>query len=210
MDLAHEAEDLVLYQSLLGRPESSPCVYASCDYHIGPELWFDGDGLEEWTRTIQSVAVHLAKRSVEIGLGITIHAHMAPEQLSHATYVWVGDQPLTEDAVLEGFRHGRTFSTRGKADVTTMRPVPGLDQTTKGYPVFRLTMPMSYESPRPRTVFVLRDGLVCHQQVFGPKLPLDFEWADWKIPPGRHEYVVYVPSKFVSSPIVVEGLNGGS
>lgn len=206
VDLAHEVDDFALYLQLLTKgPGTPPCVYASCDYHVGPEIWFEDEGLQEWTRTIASVAVALAKRNVQIDPGVTIQAYAAPEQLSHATYVWLGAAPLTEANVLQSFRQGRTFVTRGDAEVEELSPQPGMDQQSEGYPAFRLRMSRSCESPRPRTVFVLRDGKIVQRQVFHPQVPIDFSWPDWGLGPGQHQYVIYVPTKLITSPVVVEG-----
>jgi hypothetical protein len=207
VDVAHEVDDFALYLQLLTKGlEPPPCVYASCDYHIGPEVWFqdEDEGLVQWTRTIASLAVALAKRNVPIGPGVTIQAYAAPEQLGHATYVWLGAAPLTEANILQAFRQGRTFVTRGEAEVEELSPPPGTDQIYEGYPAFRLRMSKSYESPRPRVVFILRDGKVVHRQAFHPRVQLDFSWPDWEPGPGRHHYILYVPTKLITSPILVE------
>ncbi len=206
VDVAHESDDFVIYEHMLTKGlQPPPCVYASCDFHIGPEIWFEGEGLEQWTRTLARLALWLGRRNVRLGAEVAMHAYFAPEQLSHATYVWLGEQTLTEETLLEAITQGRTFVTRGEADVEQLSPPPGADQTSQGYQELRLRMSKSFDFHRPRVVFVLRDGDVVHKQVFSDASQIiDFGWVDWTPGLGRRHYVLYIPSKLITSPIFVE------
>lgn len=198
IDVAHEPEDFILYQSFLEHHAAViPWVYSSCDYHVGPEVY------------TQHPAVH---RPLKVLLGIftglksdpeaKMFVEFSKEQLSHATYVWIGNRPLTEETLLEALGGGRTLVTRGRAEVGLFSPPPGRPGTDR--PAFTLEMPQSYQQHRPRSVIVLRDGQVVHWRVFSEADErIQFAWSDTQAPPGRHNYVIYIPSKLVTSPIQV-------
>ena len=70
------------------------------------------------------------------------------------------------------------------------------------YYCLSLELPRSYSDPRPRSVIVFRDGQVIHWEPYAIVDPrIKFTWTDPHPLPGRHSYTVYVPSKFLSSPV---------
>lgn len=204
IDAAHEPEDFALYLSCLDNPsEISPAIYASCDYHYGPELLpgiFRGvirhllPPYHTWTNRLLAV-VFKAVPALQF----------AAEQLSHATYVYLGDSSLTEENVIQALWKGQSCVTRGAAEFRDLRPVPSnVPQKVSRVDLY-LDLPVTYSVHRPRSVLIYRDGnLVDWIVVPDVRQAITLTWTDPSPPAGIHSYVLYVPSKFLSSPLLVE------
>lgn len=214
IDLIHEMEDFALVSRYahLG-PESLKAVYASCDFHVGPQTTWPPiakiiDNFEparnfyRWLfRRVTSIALRM-KGDAEAA----VFPYFAEEQLSHATYVYLGDSRCTEGSVLEALRDGRTCIARGHAEFANLEPYPSLSRINSSPVHIHLHLPVSYSEPRPRSAVMLRDGEVVHWEPYSIAEPsLQFTYIDRNPPPGQHCYQLYVPSKFLSSPILFAG-----
>jgi hypothetical protein len=209
VELIHEPEDLALIGQYAS-PGTLKAVYAGCDFHVGPEATWPpiGDFVDRFRLTRQAYR-WLFKRITSTALRFkgqpetAACAYFAKEQLRHATYVYLGDADCTEPNILEALRDGRTCVTRGTTGFAHFSPAPSFTQTYSSSTPLQLHLPDSYSDPRPRSVIVLRDGEVVRWQPYAIKAPaIEFTWQDKDPLPGAHAYQVYVPSKFLSSPIV--------
>lgn len=183
LEVSHEAEDLVLWNSLVSRcqetgalPETAPWAYTSADYHVGSP-----------------------------------NSGLAREQFSHCTWVWLNpDETLSTDSVLRALSEGRTCASRGKSHpvmIEELWPLPGRRVHSLVVPRLQLRLALGSESSRPLFVFVFRDGVErtdfrCTYRK-GLKY-LDFEWEDQHPLPGLHAYVIVVAGKVVTSPILIQ------
>ncbi len=214
MDVAHEPEDVTL---LLRhhRPgdRAAKAVYASCDYHAGPEVtlpFLDAPfqampALQGTYRWLFAAATSLYLRWRAGDPELTVFPWFAAEQLTHATYVHVGPLVCTEESVLAGLRAGKTCVTRGTAEFSFVTPVPGLLTAHPGPArlMLELTRTWRPKYQRPHHVIVLRDGRPVHFEPYDIRSPtINFSWVDGEELPGVHIYQLYVPSKFLSSPIL--------
>jgi len=191
IDAAHEPEDLTLYLwRLAALPEPLPALYASCDYHYGPELH----------SLVGKMLLYILKKFKPFHV-----FQFAAEQLSHVTYVYIGNTLLTEETLIQALREGRTCVTRGEADFSDLQPVPSGTPLQTSSVELHLKLCKSYSVHRPRIVLVYRDGDLIHwQPVPDQEQAIELSWTDPAPPPGVHNYMVYVPSKFVSSPVLVD------
>jgi hypothetical protein len=209
VDLIHEMEDILLVSQYAStnRPEMKG-IYASCDFHIGPQtMWPPFAGI----RPLAAVWSWLLETVGPFFLRLKGDAEAAPfplfadEQLSHATYVYLGDQKCTEDTVLQALQDGRTCVTRGSAEFGNLDPVPSFSLIHSTPVHITLNLPISYSDPRPRSVIVLRDGEVAHWEPYSISEPsIKFKYVDSQTTAGLHAYQVYVPSKFLSSPLLFQ------
>ena len=212
-EVQHETEDITLVNEYAGCASTErKAVFASCDFHVGTQaLWpplanivgagWLADCLRGPVQAYQTSGIKLAGDA-----GTAASPPFEVEQLSHATYVHLGEgeSGCTEERILQSLAEGRTCVTRGEAEFARLEPVPGF-ATQHGPPVtIRLELPVSFTRPRPRCVIVFRDGEVAHWEPYPPAAEaVRFAWQDPKPLPGPHAYSVYMPSKFLSSPIVV-------
>ncbi len=233
IDAAHEPEDFALYLSCLDNPsEISPAIYASCDYHYGPETLREllhqhreeivarlRQIVVKWRRVIGVPLCWLLRWQPDIALSLFEHlgrrlfalfrtippVQFAAEQLSHATYVYLGDSALTEENVIQALWKGQSCVTRGAAEFRDLRPVPSnVPQKVSRVDLY-LDLPVTYSVHRPRSVLIYRDGnLVDWIVVPDVRQAITLTWTDPSPPAGIHSYVLYVPSKFLSSPLLVE------
>lgn len=211
VDLIHEMEDILLVaRYATADPATMKAVYASCDFHMGPQTtWPPITHLLDRIKPLNAAYRWLFKTLAAGYFRRKGDAEAAPfpwfadEQLSHATYVYLGEQPCNEETVVEAIRDGRTCVTRGAAEFANLEPVPSF---SRSYPTpvhLHLHLPVSYSEPRPRSVIVYRDGAVIHWEPYAiAERSIAFTYIDRNPPPGRHAYQVYVPSKFLSSPVV--------
>lgn len=210
VELIHEMEDILLVaRYATANQEAMKAVYASCDFHIGPQtMWLP----LAHVKPLVAVWRLLLERVVPIILKLKGDVEAAPfprfadEQLSHATYVYLGERPCTEDTVLQALRDGRTCVTRGRAEFANFDPVPSSSVVRRTPVQISVRLPVSYSEPRPRSAIVFRDGRVVHWEPYAIVEPsLEFTYIDLQPPQGLHAYQVYVPSKFLSSPILFAG-----
>jgi hypothetical protein len=214
-----------------GRPQA---VYASCDYHIGPEVFgalaallpVPGLGaVLAWG--FRAVARWYLRRFVKPE--IAVFPDFAAEQLSHATYVYLGDAPPTGESILAALAAGRTVVTRGAAEFAALLPVPGVDGPGAGHPVeIHLHLPVTCsprtrrphhlflyrvreERPRPGWPFPRRDVTLVDLVAFpappqgGSEIHFHFrEQEQLDLGRFRYWYQLYIPTKFLTSPIVVD------
>lgn len=211
VELIHEMEDILLVtQYAAPAPEILKAIYSSCDFHVGPETAWPplaqlidrfppARALYRWT--LQNVIALFLRLKGEPETAP--FPYFAEEQLSHATYVHLGENPCTEETILAGLRDGRTCVTRGVAEFANFDPSPSRAQISTWPMRLCLDMPQTYSDPRPRSVIVFRDGNVVHWEPYAVIEPaIYFTWTVPPAPPGLHTYQVYVPSKFLSSPIL--------
>jgi hypothetical protein len=213
IDLVHEPEDIVLFGQYAVADAGAPKgVYASCDFHIGPQTtWPPIAALIDRFRFVRWVYRSLFRTASTFYLKLkgeaelALFPHFAEEQLTHATYVFLGGKPCLEGNVLDALRDGRTCVTRGVAEFAHFAPTPSFSQVQPAPVRLQLDLPRSYSKPRPRGVIVFRDGRAVHWEPYSIIEPsVRFSWVD-RPPPGIHVYQVYVPSKFLSGPILVSG-----
>jgi hypothetical protein len=207
VELIHEMEDILLVaRYATADQEEMKAVYASCDFHIGPQtMWPPLANVKPlvaiWRWLLENVVPIILKLKGDVEAAP--FPRFADEQLSHATYVHLGEQPCTEDAVLAALRDGRTCVTRGHAEFANFDPMPSFSVVRRIPVQISVRLPVSYSEPRPRSAIVFRDGRVVHWEPYAIIEPsLEFTYVDLQPPPGLHVYQVYVPSKFLSSPIV--------
>ena len=209
VELIHEMEDILLVTRYATTDlDGMKGIYASCDFHIGPQtMWPPLAAITPlaagWRWLLEKVAPFVLRlKGNEEAAPFPL---FADEQLSHATYVYLGSQPCTENAVLQALGDGRTCVTRGYAEFADFAPVPSFSETHASPVQIHLHLPVSYSDPRPRSVIVFRDGRVVHWEPYAIAEPsIEFTHIDHQTPPGLHAYQVYVPSKFLSSPILFE------
>lgn len=211
VELIHEMEDIQLVARYATTDsQAMKAVYSSCDFHMGPQTtWPPIAYVLDRIRPLNVAYRWLFKFLAAGYFRLKGDAEAAPfpwfadEQLSHATYVYLGQQPCNEETVLEAMRDGRTCVTRGAAEFANLEPVPSF---SRSYPTpvhLYLHLPVSYSEPRPRSVIVYRDGGVVHWEPYAiAERSIQFTYIDRSPPPGQHAYQVYVPSKFLSSPVV--------
>lgn len=210
VDLIHETEDIELItdaaQTFSARPKA---VYASCDYHVGPDtLPAVADALEGFPPARRLYA-WLFRHGTALALRFLgnpetmVFPVFAEEQLSHATYAYLGGQPCTEDAILEALRQGRTCVSRGRLIFAHLDPPPSFTPIRSSGVQISLNMPLSYSAPRPRSVLLFRDGRLIRWEVYAVESPeIEFTHIEQHPAPGAHLYQLYVPSKFLSSPMI--------
>jgi len=207
VDLIHEMEDILLtIRYATTSQEEMKAIYSSCDFHIGPQTMWPPlarvpilPGLWRWLLEQVGPIVLRLKGDAEAAP----FPRFADEQLSHATYVYLGDQVCAEDAILDALRDGRTCVTRGHTEFATLDPMPSFTSVHRGPAQIHLHLPVSYSEPRPRSVLVVRDGGIVRWEQYAIVEPsIEFTHVDLHPPPGIHAYQLYVPSKFVSSPIL--------
>ncbi len=118
VDVMHEPEDIALVAQHNREGPPLKAVYASCDYHLGREVV--PPALDPVLRGIPALtqAYRWLFRTVTSTL----------EQITHATYVYLGDRPCQEEAILEALACGRTCVTRGSAEFAFLLPVPDLQR----------------------------------------------------------------------------------
>lgn len=233
VDAAHEPEDFALYLSRLNGPrETLPAIYSSCDYHYGPETvrelirQHEEEGIAgicklliAWRKAFgrilcfllrvrPSLAVRLVEWLLPTILNTLKKLHIlqfADEQLSHTTYVYIGSGPLSEDTVIQGLREGRTCVTRGEAEFQNLQPVPSNVPVRVSRVELQLSLPRTYSVHRPRSILIYRDGsLADWLTVPDEEQSISKTWLDPVPIKGVHNYVIYIPSKFLSSPILVD------
>ncbi len=260
VDVLHEPEDLELvtqykYALEYARPDlfergqfpTTPAaaqavdpgrlqaIYASCDYHVGPEVfpWLDallrvplaGAALAWGFRGLAGAILRLFG-SPETA----VFPDFAAEQLSHATYVHVGEVPITRENVLAGLAAGRTVVARGTAEFAGLDPVPGTGGPGASHPVeihLHLPVTCSPRTRRPHHVFVYRvreerarsgrpfprrdvtlvDLVAFPPQPGDPRAEIHFHFREHDqldLTRFRYWYQLYIPTKFISSPIIVD------
>lgn len=134
VDLIHEMEDVLLVaRYATASQEGIKGVYSSCDFHVGPQTTPPPvTRLLNSVKPLGSAYSWLFKKLAAVGIRLKGDAEAAPfpwfadEQLSHATYVYLGDQQCNEQAVLDALRDGRTCVTRGAAEFADLEPTPSL------------------------------------------------------------------------------------
>ncbi len=211
VDLIHESEDLELITDAVQTlPDQAKAVYASADYHVGPEtLPAVADALERLP-ALRRVYGWLFRNFAAMALRFLgdpesmAFPFFAEEQLTHATYVYLGDRPCTEETVLEALARGRTCVSRGHFVFKTLLPAPTFTRiTTTGVQIY-FSAPVSYSKPRPRSLLLFRDGKLVDWRIYTPKVEeIEFTYVDRTLAPGTYLYQLYVPSKFLSSPMIV-------
>lgn len=214
VDLNHEAEDILLVSRYAATdPAAVKGVYASCDFHMGPQtIWPRLETIPivsslvsylpgVWAWLVENIAPHLIRHFGEAEAAP--FPKFADEQLSHATYVYLGDRACTERDILECLRDGRTCVTRGRAEFANLDPFPSFTVVRQAPVQIHLSLPVSYSEPRPRIAIVLRDGRPVRWEPYAiEESSLHFTYIDQQPPAGLRSYQVYVPSKFLSSPII--------
>ncbi len=210
VELIHETEDITLFDEYAASDSDTlKGVYASCDFHVGPETtWPPIASVIDRFRLTRAPYRWLFRMGAKSFLRlkgaaeVAVFPYFAAEQLSHATYVYLGEKPCTEDNILAALRDGRTCVTRGAVEFANLEPAPSFAQVYQPPVRLSLDLPQSYSVPRPRSVIVFRDGNVVHWEPYAiAASPIRFIWTDPQPPPGPHTYQVYVPSKFLSSPV---------
>lgn len=210
VELIHETEDITLFDKHGASGSGTPKgVYASCDFHVGPQTtWPPIAKVIDRFRVTRVPYQWLFRAGAKSFLRlrgaaeVAVFPYFAAEQLSHATYVYLGEKPCTEDNILDALRDGRTCVTRGQVEFANLEPSPSFTQAHQHPVRLSLNLPQSYSVPRPRSVIVFRDGNVVHWEPYAIAEPsIRFTWTDEQPPPGDHTYQVYVPSKFLSSPV---------
>ena len=217
VDLIHEMEDIMLVaRHATTDPGQMKGIYSSCDFHVGPQTaWPPLGNLLSQIPVLGGVYRWVFKWGAATFLRLKGDADAVPfpwfadEQISHSTYIYLGEQPCNEQTVLAALRDGRTCVTRGAAEFANFDPPPSF---TRRYPSpvhLHLNLPVSYSAPRPRSVIVLRDGEVVYWEPYAiPARSIEFTYIDLTPPPGTHVYQVYAPSKFMSSPVVFSDAGG--
>lgn len=213
VELIHEMEDILLVlRQATADSALMQGVYASCDFHVGPQtIWppvarllRQIPGLEKgyrWLFRVGAAAFIRLKGDADA----VPFPWFADEQISHATYVYLGEQPCDEQTVLDALRDGRTCVTRGYAQFASFDPPPSFTRRYSTPVRLHLSLPVSYSAPRPRSAIVLRDGEVLFWEPYAiPARGIEFTYVDPAPPPGTHVYQLYVPSKFLSSPVVFD------
>jgi len=217
VDVVHESEDieLIQQQNLPANP-ALKAVYASCDYHVGPEVVMPAldafvagvPFLRTAYRWLFCTVTSTALRWIAGDPEQAAFPLFAAEQLTHATYVHIGDRECTEESILGALRRGRTCVTRGTAEFAYLYPPPDL-QTEYHYPAeLKLELPRTWRPKyqRPHHVIVLRDGNPAYFEPYDIRSPdIAFSWVDKEVSAGTHVYQLYVPSKFLGSPIRFAG-----
>ena len=210
IELIHEMEDIELvHRYMTAGPEELKGIYTSCDFHAGPQTtWPPIASVIDRIPPLRAVYTWVFAHGASLFFRLKGNAEAAPfpwfaeEQLSHATYVHLGKLPCTETTILDALRDGRTCVTRGEAEFANFDPAPSFTQIRAKPARLSLDLPRSYSDPRPRSVIVLRDGQVVHWEPYAIVEPsIMFTWTDQSAPAGLHTYQIYVPSKFLSSPI---------
>ncbi len=209
VDVIHESEDLELITEYVQRYPPK-AVYTSCDHHVGPETLPAVADAFEGVPSLKSAYSWLFSNVAGFGLRFfgdpetASFPEFADEQLSHATYVHLGDRPCTEQEIREALRQGRTCVARGRFVFEDLDPVPGFAQIRSTGVQISLKAPVTYSEPRPRSVLLFEDGrLVCWKPYVIGFPEIEFTYVDPRPKPGTHLYQLYVPSKFLSSPIIV-------
>ncbi len=209
VDLIHEMEDILLVaRYATTNQDEMKGIYTSCDFHIGPQtMWPPLASI----KPLAAIWQWLLETFGPFFLRLKGDADAAPfprfadEQLSHATYVYLGEQPCTEAAILQALRDGRTCVTRGQAEFSDFYPMPSFSVVRPTPVQIYLDLPVSYSDPRPRSTIVFRDGQIVHWRPYAiGGASLQFTYVDLQPPPGLHVYQIYVPSKFLSSPILFQ------
>ncbi len=216
VDVMHEPEDIALVAQHNREGPPLKAVYASCDYHLGREVV--PPALDPVLRGIPALtqAYRWLFRTVTSAFLRWIAGHpeqaafplFAEEQITHATYVYLGDRPCQEEAILEALACGRTCVTRGSAEFAFLLPVPDLQRRYPAPARLQLELPRTWRPrfQRPHYVIVLRDGEPIYFEPYDIRSPsVNFSWYEKEHLPGGHIYQLYIPSKFLSSPIVFGG-----
>lgn len=233
VDAAHESEDLALYLRRLEQ-QKPPAVYSSCDYHYGPLVLDSlfRQRRDDIITNLKQPLLKSKYRLVRVlgaivacfpGLTLSVlRERLGPilraldqiplldfekEQLSHATYVHLDGKDITDANILAAIHEGRTCVTRGTATFCDFSPKPSTSSVGQSSISITLDIKQSQNPARlwPRSVIVFRDGDQVHSTTIPPnRSDIVFEWTDHNPPPGPHNYIVYVPSKFISSPVLVE------
>ncbi len=216
-DVVHEPEDiLLLMRHLHPGARTAKAVYASCDYHVGPEVAiapldaaFQALPLLRGAyRGLFNIVTSFYLRRLAGEPDLAVLSRFAAEQLTHATYVHLGAAVCTEETILAALRGGRTCVTRGAAEFSFVTPVPGLLTAHPGSAglMLELTRTWTPKYQRPHHVIVLRDSRPVHFEPYDIRSPtINFSWVDEERLSGVHIYQLYVPSKFLSSPTLVAG-----
>jgi hypothetical protein len=213
VDIVHESEDiqLVMKENAL-TTQGLKAIYASSDYHVGPEVVLPGleafvesiPLLSEGYRWLFSTLTSTVLRWVAGDPEQAAFPRFAAEQLTHATYVYLGKKECTEPNILDALWNGRTCVTRGTAEFAYLYPPPDLRNPYTSLPELQLQLPKTWRPKfqRPHHVIVIRDGQPIYFEPFDIRSPsVDFSWTDKDPIGGEHVYQLYVPSKFLSSPI---------
>lgn len=201
LEMDHEPEDVALYTGLInrwhrgGRGGTTPLAFTSCDYHAG------------WPSFLGELGGHMIDW---LGGHLPDSVGIAVEQVSHTTWTLVkGD--LTREHVIDALRHGRTFVTRGTANVVVgaeVWPPPGDDEVTRSeVPGVKVTLAFDPPTTRPMFCALYRDGVEVSgfRQTFSKgRKEIVVELADPDAAPGVHCYVAQVEGKMVSSPVLIE------
>ena len=216
-------------------PGGLQAIYASCDYHVGPEVfpWLDSLLRVPVVGTALAWGFRFLAGAVLSYFGnpeTAVFPDFAAEQLSHATYAYVGDAPITRESVLAGLAAGRTVVTRGSAEFAGLSPVPSIVGPGAGHPVeihLHLPVTCSPRTRRPHHVFVYRvreerarsawpfprrDVTLADLVAFPPQpgdqgaeIHLHFrEHEQLDLTRFRYWYQLYIPTKFISAPIIVD------
>jgi hypothetical protein len=210
VDLIHEPEDTELVVDFVRDRGVPKAVYASCDYHVGPDTLPAIADVLDGIPFLKQIYAWLFRHVTSLGLRFfgdepeaAAFPYFAEEQLTHATYVHIGDRPCTEEVILDALRRGRTCVSRGSLVFENLEPTPGFDVIRASNATLSLSIPVSYSVPRPRSVILLRDGRVVRWEPYAIGYPeIRFTHSE-PMPAGVHTYQLYVPSKFLSSPITL-------
>jgi hypothetical protein len=211
-EVLHETEDIELVnRHAVGPAGALKGVFSSCDFHVGAQaLWptaaklLDGGRLTATMRELVQ-AYQLSRLKLAHKASTAASPPYGGEQLSHATYVYLGDcEQYSEAEILQAVGEGKTCVTRGEAEFARLEPVPSFTVQYASPVTIRLQLPQSFSVARPRCAIVFRDGQIAHWEPYAPAAEqINFTWQESEPLPGRHVYSIYVPSKFLSSPIVV-------
>jgi len=117
---------------------------------------------------------------------------------------WVYASSLTEQAILEGFREGRTYAADKGACLTTATAIPGKTPVQMTGPV-RLIFNVAFAGYRCDTITfeVWRDGVIIlavERMIDGENNRYQFGIIQWTPPKGVHQYVIRIPGYLVTSP----------
>jgi len=122
---------------------------------------------------------------------------------------------FSKQAILEAMKKGRMYCSRGDGRIwpkidhfyvvgpATQRAYMGERMTTSEFPLIRFEVSFTDQKPRALTIFLIRGGKLI--KTFKGKTPIEVEYVDKNIPPGRITYYRLMDTRkhLTSNPIFV-------